>query len=265
VHPYRLDTLGEAASVRALGVEQLQALEQTALHPTNLSLCVVGDVEPDQVFALAEELFGKAGSAAPPPPKVVAEPAQTEPRRAFRLLDKAQAHLVYGFLGMTVGAPERHALDVLTSILSGQGGRLFVELRDKRSLAYSVSSFSVEGLDPGYFGIYMGTSPEKVAQALEGIRRELDKIVQHPVTAAELDRARRYLIGAHAIGLQKNSARAALIAYDAAYGVGADTYLHYEEQINAVTLDRVQAVAQHIIDPTRSTLAILGPKVADVA
>ena len=91
-------------------------------------------------------------------------------------------------------------------MLSGQGGRLFVDLRDRRSLAYSVTSFSLEGLDPGYFAVYLGCSPEKVDEAVEGIRRELLALTEAPVEAAELDRARRYLMGAHDIGLQRAGA-----------------------------------------------------------
>jgi zinc protease len=264
VHPYRLDPIGEEKSVQALGPAQLHALHASTMHRSQLVMAIVGDVDPERTFALCDELFGRPDGASPAVPQVPVEPAMDAPRRSFRELQKAQAHLVYGFLGTTVAAPERHALDVLSSVLSGQGGRLFVELRDKRSLAYSVSSFSVEGTDPGYFGVYMGTSPEKVKGALRGIREQLDLVCQGPLPQADLDRAKRYLIGTHAIGLQKNSARAALIAYDEAYGVGADTYLRYQEQIEAVTADGVLQVARKLLVPARGALAILGPKAADV-
>lgn len=264
VHPYRFDPLGEVVSVQGLTRSSLRGLCGSALSRSGLALAVVGDIEPDAAFSLAEELFAPHAGEAAAFPQVPAEPEQTEPRRAFKLLDKAQAHLVYGFKGTTVRSADRYALDVLSSVLSGQGGRLFVELRDKRSLAYSVSSFSVEGIDPGYFGVYMGTSPEKVRDALRGIREELDVVMNTRLPEADLHRARRYLIGTHAIGLQKSSARAAFIAYDEAYGVGADAYLRYEEQINAVTSDRVLEVARHILAPARGTLAILGPRGADV-
>jgi zinc protease len=264
-HPYRFDTLGEVASVKGLGEAELRALQRTAMHPSNLTLCIVGDVDVERAFALCEELFGGESAPRPAPPEVPAEPPQRAPRKAFRALDKEQAHLVLGYPGVTVRSPERHALEVLSSVLSGQGGRLFAELRDKRSMAYSVSSFSVEGLDPGYFGVYMGTSPEKVAAALEGIRAELGKVLEGPLGAEELARARQYLIGAHAIGLQKNSARAAIIAYDSSYDIGADNYTRYEQQIAAITAEDVLAVARQLLDPGRATLAILGPPQADVA
>jgi zinc protease len=265
VHPYRFDTLGEQASVQALSLEGLRALKAGPLHLSNLTLAIVGDIDPDRAFALAEELFDRADGLAQPAPAVPLEPAQDAPRRVFRELDREQAHLIYGFPGVTVSSPERFAIDVLSSVLSGQGGRLFVELRDKRSMAYSISSFSVEGIDPGYFGVYMGTSPEKVPAAFQAICEELDKLAQTPISAAELDRAKRYLVGAHAIGLQKNSARAALIAYDDAYGTGADSYLQYDAQIEAVTPEMVLGAARSILDPRRGTLAVLGRRTADMS
>lgn len=263
-HPYRLDVLGEVGSVSALGEPDLRALQRAALHPANLTVSIVGDVDVERAFGLCEELFGAAPGPAPEGPQIPVEPEQREPRRSFKLNEKEQAHLVLGFKGVTVRSPERHALEVLSSVLSGQGGRLFMELRDKRSLAYSVSSFSVEGLDPGYFGVYMGTSAEKVGGALAGIRAELARAAESPLAPEELERAQRYLVGAHAIGLQKNSARAAIIAYDSAYGLGADNHTRYEEQIHSVTAAQVQEVARRLLQPRRAALAILGPKAADV-
>jgi len=103
-----------------------------------------------------------------------------------------------------------------------------------------------------------------VKGALAGIREQLDLTMQGPLAQADLDRAKRYLVGSHAIGLQKNSARAALIAYDDAYGVGADAYLRYQERIEAVTAEEVLQAARRVLAPARGALAVLGPKAADV-
>jgi zinc protease len=176
---------------------------------------------------------------------------------------KAQAHVVYGFLGVRIDEPERYALEVLSSVLSGQGGRLFIELRDKRSMAYSVSSFSLEGIDPGYFAVYMGTSPEKVGAATAGIRVELAKIRDERIGATEIDRARSYLIGSHAIGLQKHASRAAVIALDELYGLGAENHLAYEQKILAVDAEAVRNAAQRVLRLDRAVLAVLGPRPAD--
>ncbi|MGZ3460821.1 MAG: M16 family metallopeptidase, partial [Archangium sp.] len=258
-HPYRLSTLGEQSSVEKLGPDALHAYHAAHMDPSQLTLCVVGDVKVDEVLALAHEAFGASRGRAAPPPEVRPEPPPESPRSDKRVLARAQAHLVLGFQGVRVNDGRRHALEVLSTLLSDQGGRLFVELRDKRSMAYSISSFSIEGVDPGYFAVYMGTSPEKVEAALEGIRGELARVRDEPIPEAELARAKQHLIGTHEIGLQRNGSRAALLALDACYGLGLENFLHYADRVAAVTAEDVRAVARQLIDFDRSALVLVGP------
>ena len=138
-HPYRLDPLGTARSVRALDRRQLLAFYRRHYHPEALTLAVVGDVDPADVLARVARLFERpagrkrrpsraaasartrAGTRAP-----AAEPAVTAPRRVVRHLSREQAHLVVGFPGVTLDSRDRFALELLSQVLSGQGGRLFV-------------------------------------------------------------------------------------------------------------------------------------------
>jgi zinc protease len=257
-HPYRFDTLGTEASVAALDPALLARYRSEQYPAGAITLSVVGDVDPERVREMVRrKLDGKAR------PKPVISPPQEEPpeapRFAIRTLEKAQAHLVVGFPGARLADEVRWPLEVLSAVLSGQGGRLFVELRDKRSLAYSVTSFSMEGVDPGYFALYIGCGPEKVKEALEGIRNELRRVREDPVTVAELERARMHLIGTHAISLQRNSARAAVYAFDECYGLGADASSRYAEHISAVRADDVLAAAQRVLAPPREVVALVAP------
>lgn len=258
-HPYRLSLLGEAPVVERLTAADLLSYHQRHLDPSQLTLCAVGDVRADELFALAEEAFGEAGALAAPPPSPGLEPEIEAPRRSHRQLDRAQCHAVYGFHGARVTDSWRSALDVLSTALSGQGGRLFVELRDKQSLAYSVSSMSLEGIEPGYFAVYIGTSPEKLQTALDGIRQELAKLCEKPLSAEELQRAKRHLVGTHEIGMQRNGARAAVMALDHCYGLGANQWLSYASKVERVTADEVLEVARRVLRPERSALAVVGP------
>ena len=259
-HPYRLDTLGTAASVSTMTPGRLAAYRSERYPVSQATLSVVGDVDPDRVSQLVRERLGKLPHA--PAPRIV--PPQEEPisapRAAVRKLDKAQSHLVIGFPGARLSDPLRWELELLSAILAGQGGRLFLELRDKRSLAYSVTSFSVEGVDPGYFAAYIGCGPGKLREALEGIRQELLRCRESPPSAAELDRARSHLIGTHAIGLQRNSSRAAIYAFDECYGLGADASSRYAERIAAVGAADVLAAAQRVLDPRAEVLALVAPE-----
>jgi zinc protease len=210
------------------------------------------------VLSQAEAAFGESRQRTPPP-AVAEEPGWDGPRTARKVLQKAQSHVVLGFPGARVTDSWRRPLEVLSTLLSGQSGRLFLELRDKQSLCYSVSSMSLEGVDPGYFAVYIGTSPEKVEQALAGIRLELSKVRDEKVSLHELERARQHLMGVHEVGLQRNGARAGVIALDVAYGLGPDRYLRYADEIAAVTPEQVQEVARRVIDFDRSALAVVGP------
>ncbi len=259
VHPYRMSMLGERLTVEKLGPAELKAFHARHVDFSKMVLSVVGDVDADDVIKRARDAFGQLKSPGGPGVTVPVEPPWSGPREAKRTLQKAQTHLVLGFPGARVTDAWRRPLDVVSTVLSGQSGRLFLELRDKQSLAYSVSSMSVEGVDPGYFAVYMGTSPEKVETALLGMRRELKRLCDEPVSDAELSRAKEHLIGVHEIGLQRNGARAATMALDELYGLGAEAYLKYAEEIAAVDAKAVQEVSRRVLDFDRCALSVVGP------
>ncbi|HEY8206482.1 MAG TPA: pitrilysin family protein [Myxococcaceae bacterium] len=258
-HPYRLPQLGEEGVVEKLTADALRDYHRKYMDPSQLTLAVVGDVKVDQVMAAAEKHFGRAREGAAPPPEVPQE-SPTEPSRTMKkTLVKQQTHAVLGFLGLTLRDPRRRTQEVLSTVLSGQGGRLFVELRDKRSMAYSVTGLAAEGVDPGYFGVYIGTSPEKAEQAIDGIKAELRRVREEPITTAELERAQQHMVGTHAISLQRNASRAALFGLDYLYGMNDENFTHYADQVWAVTPEKVQQLARELIDFERCVTAIVGP------
>jgi zinc protease len=257
-HPYRLSLSGETESVATLTPERLREFHATYFDPSRMTLAVVGDVDTQKVLEAATHAFGQS-RAKVVLPTVAIEPLVTAPRQAKRTLTKAQTQVVLGFPGARVTDAWRRPLEVLSTLLSGQSGRLFIELRDRRSMAYSVSATSLEGVDPGYFAIFMATSPEKVDAALAGMRAELQKLKVEPVGADELVRAKRYLVGTQQIGLQRNGARAATMALDACYGLGPEKHLGYANEMEAVTADEVLEVARRVLDFQKETLVTVGP------
>ncbi|MGZ3480727.1 MAG: M16 family metallopeptidase, partial [Myxococcaceae bacterium] len=258
-HPYRMPQIGERATVERFTADQLRAHHRRFHDPSRMVLAIIGDVNGAEVLERARTLFGAAGEGPQPLPTVPREAPPAERRHVHRPLARAQAHVVLGFQGLTLFDPDRYPLEVLSSVLSGMGGRLFTELRDKRSMAYSVTSMAVEGIDPGYFAVYIGTSADKREAAEAGMQTELRKLLDAPVTPAELDRARAHLVGTHEIGLQRNAARAAMLALDTAYGLGLDNFEHYDERIEAVTAGDVQRVARRIIRLDRPVVSVVGP------
>jgi len=249
-HPYRLPLGGLRESVERFGTDSVLAHHEQLIRADNLVLGVAGDVDPDWIAqALSVRLAGlPSGSGGDFAARMPApEPPPSEPRFAVERADRAQAHLILGFQGLALDDGDRFSLELLAQILAGQSGRLFLELRDRQGLAYSVNAVNVEGLAPGFFSVYIATAPEKLDQARSGIEDELDRLLQQPVTTSELDRAKRYLTGTHAIDRQRSAARAASLALDGRYGLGTDAALRYPEQIEALTREDLLRVARRVM------------------
>jgi zinc protease len=258
-HPYRLPLIGTKRSVRAFRVEALEAHHARLVRAPNLVLAVAGDVDPDAIAARLSALLADLDGGEFEPPSPAPEPAPREIRVAELRKRRAQAHLVLGFRGLDVRDGDRFALEIVAQILAGQGGRLFLELRDRQSLAYSVSAVNVEGVAPGFFAVYMGTAPEKIELAREGILLELRKLVESPPADEELRRAQSYLTGNFAIDQQRSAVRAGQISLDALYGLGADAYTRYVERILSVGKDDVLRVARRVLALDAYTLAMVRP------
>jgi zinc protease len=250
-HPYALNSLGTEQSVTKLGAEELHRIYKKHARPGALVLAVAGDVKAKDVFDKINRLFGawpkgdgegeKLRFAAPSPP--------ARPIISTLARDKEQVHIVIGFLGSTLTSPDRYALEVVDTVLSGQSGRLFTQLRDKQSLAYSLSSFSLLGLDTGSFGIYIGTSPDKKKEAIASVWHELNRIRQTRITKEELDKAKNLILGQYDLSLQTNSAQALDMALSETYGLGQDFGNRYAQAINQITADEVMKAAAKYIQP----------------
>ncbi len=261
-HPYRLSVGGEQASVQRLGRGSLQRYFRKHFRPSGLVMTVVGDVDPDAVVAETYRLLGAPMAAAAAPPAVPREVVPRAARRADLTLPKQQAHVLLGFPGVSVVDRDRFALEVLAAVLSGQGGRLFVNIRDQRGLVYRINAFSLEGLDPGYFAVYGATSPDKVDVLVREIRAELKRVRREAVPAAELGRAKRYLIGHHDLSLQQRSTLASTVAFNELYGLGYGAHLAYAGAIQAVTAADLRRVAKRYLSPRREVLAVVRPEAA---
>ncbi len=259
-HPFALPVNGTSESVAGLTREDMVSYYRGLAVPDNLVLTVVGDVRTDYVVRRVQEVFGRPaeGKIALPDPPDPSPPSA--PIREVVHRDKKQAHIAYGFLGTTLKDSDRYPLEILNAVLSGQGGRLFLELRDRQSLAYAISSFHFESLEPGALGVYIATAPDKVETALAGIRRELDKIRSTPISVEELERAKKYIIGGYEIDLQRNASQAADMGFNERYGLGWDEYRRFPERISAVTREDVLRVAQKYIRPDAPVIGMIAPE-----
>ena len=125
------------------------------------------------------------------------------------------------------------------------------------SLAYAITAYAIEGLAPGYFAVYIGTSQDKLQKAEAGIRSELTKVIDGGVTAEEVERSQRYLVGSYEVALQRASARSGSMALNEAYGLGYDDYARYADRITAVTAAQVHEVARDLLCFDRSVMSVI--------
>lgn len=253
-HPYARDPQGTKESITGLTREDVVNGYKNLTHSSGSLIVVSGQCDPELWIGKLNNSVGTWKMSETT--KGYTIEALNSDKHEFKHLDKEQSHIIAGFRGLTIGDPQRYAMQIMQSILGGMGGRLFSELREKASLAYSVSPINFEGIDTGYCGAYIGCSPDKGKKAIEMMNVEFDKISNEKVSEAELERAKRYLIGRHDIDLQRNAAFAGGILFNELYGLPYQEIFFYAENINAITAKDVQALAQKIFSQNKICVAV---------
>jgi zinc protease len=258
-HPYSHLSIGRREDLETVSRDDLIGFHRSLLQSHQTVFSVVGDVTVEEVLPLFQHQ-GKAlqfGNGHTPP---LTTPAMTMPPTAIEQvieMEGQQTHIVWGFPTVTLHDPNRYALRLLDTILGGMGGRLFVELRDQKSLAYTVTTVDTYPINTGFLALYIGCSPEKETAALDEFQRVVHDVQHNGVTDEELARAKTYLEGVLDIGLQGTSQRTAV------YGLGTlqmgkwNAYKSYLKALQNITREDVQRVAQQYLNPDRSVRVII--------
>ncbi len=257
-HPYSKDLLGTNKTISTIDSDVLKNHWSKMAGSNNCVLVAVGDFNLEKQLKEFEHLAGGLQKGKAYNEILEIEPLR-EDKKVFYNFKKEQSHIILGYRGLSFKDSDRFALQILQAVLSGQGGRLFLELRDKASLAYSVAPIHMDGMDTGYFGVYIGCSPEKGKTAIKMIHEELEKVMTKPISANELSRSKRYLIGKNHIDLQRNSSQASSILFDEIYGIDSEETFHYAEHIKNIRVADIQKVAQRILSGRSVTVAV-GPE-----
>lgn len=256
-HPYERDLYGSADSVKGLSKGLIGSHLSKMAQAKNLLIVVSGGINQKKWLERLEEATSHLPTGKPLNSNF-AHQGPKEDTRTYKKLEREQTHIIIGYKGLTLNDPRRYTLQIIQSILAGQGGRLFIELRDKASLAYSVSPMRMEGIDTGYFGAYIGCSPNKGEKAIAMLREEFRKLMETPVGPAELDRAKRYLIGRHDIDLQRNSAISSSILFNELYDIQSEEVFRYAEYLKDISAEDVRKLANDIFNQ-KFVLTAVGP------
>ncbi len=267
-HPYALPVLGTEETVSQLDQAKLQRYHQTHFRPDNMVISVAGRIRPEQAIALIEQVFGdwsapttEDGSVLPLPPLTLPTPA-VQPEKVVTVQDTQQAIVMLGYLTASVRQEDYAALKLLNTYLgNGLSSRLFVELREKRGLAYDVSAFYPTRLDASQFVVYMGTAPTNAAIALEGLHAEVDRLCNTTLTPEELQSAQNKLLGQYALGKQTNAQLAHIYGWYETLGLGIGFDHQFQEWVAAVTAEDAQEIASRYFS-TAPYVSLVGSTVA---
>lgn len=257
-HPYAHEQIGTASELETVTAQDIRDYWKGIFDPSRLHFSVCGNVDRDAWADLLEVATGRM----PKRSATIGSPKLNSLEKSVSIYEKAekeQSHIILGFRSYDMTDPRRHTVHLIQSVLAGQGGRLFIELRDKESLAYSVAPTRLEGIEGGYFGAYIGCSPEKGEKAVRMMRAEFRKLIENRVPDDELDRAKRYMIGRHDIELQRTSSIASGLLYEDLYGLDYNELFDYATMIRAITPEMVREVARDLFSRPE-VLAVVGPR-----
>ncbi len=258
------DPLGRAIIGRAAVIAQTPADEIGRFHnsryvPANVVIAAAGAVDHDAVVEMARQRAGDLDGSGRAPAAPLTPPAEAA-RRRFERKDTEQYHVCFGGPGISRHDERRFALRVLDTIFGGtSSSRLFQEIRERRGLAYAVYSFTSAYQDTGQVGLYLGTRPDNLVEALAVVGAELVRMREEPATAEELHRAKENLKGRVVLSLESTGARMNRLGSE----VLADEPLmpldELVSRIDAVTLDDLHVLVDELWAPERLSAAGIGP------
>jgi len=262
-HPYaHIDTT--AAVVKKVKATDLKSWHKAAFVPGNAFLVVTGDVSPDRVKTSAERAFGKwtgtvTVAAAPAAPALPAA-------RSVYIVDRpesVQSMIYYGNLALPRNDPGYIPLTVVNQVLGGSASsRLFMDLREKRSLTYGAYSDFDDFVQVAPFSAMAAVRTEVTAQAIAAFTEHLDRIVKEPAGEAELVDAKRYLTDRFPLRIETAGKIAGLVSELREFNLPDDYWDKFRGSIEGVSAQAALEAAQRYIRPNQAALVVVGKAAA---
>jgi predicted Zn-dependent peptidase len=256
-HPLGRPIIGRADVISSVAVPTIAEWHDGRYVPGNMVVAAAGNLEHDAIVALVEGAF--PAPQAPAPAAAGASPNGRAPILRFHQKETEQYHVCLGGRGMPRGDDRRFALRVLDTILGGStSSRLFQEVREKHGLAYSVFSYANHYQDSGQVGLYLGTRPDRVRDAMGVVGTELRRLQEDGVSEAELELARENVKGRTVLSMESTLTRMNRLGSSVLMGVPLLTVDEVLAAFDAVTLDDVGELARELWQPERLSAAGVG-------
>ncbi len=256
--PYAHPVEGTKESMSAITRTSVMKHYQAYYHPNNAILSVAGDITGDEIQNKLVPRLSKWPVVEVP--KKEFTPVFAKGQETVKISRNiTQANIIIGHAGVSRGNPDFYALSLMNYILGGGGfaSRLQEEIRNKRGLAYSVSSFFEPDKYPGSFQIVLQTKNTSAKEAVSLALQEMDRMQKEQVSDKELDSAKKYLIGSFPMRLDTQSKLVNFLTQVEYYGLGIDYPEKYPALIGSVTKEDILRVAGTYLHPKEYTLVIV--------
>ena len=259
-HPYGFAGKTMERDLPGLTRKEIVDFYHSQFRPEYLTLSVVGDVNTRDVAAMVSDLF-PAQDAKAPVRLLWPKPQQELKKPALIRIPKetAQTWVVRGYLVPGIESEDYATFKVISALLGhGLSGRLFVNLRERRGLAYTTSAIYESQADPTGFFIYIGTDPKNTKAVREGFDVEMARLSQEPVSDQELAEAKSKFVGAFDLSHEGNSSQAFYLSFYELMGRGFQFDENYPELIEKVSAKDIQRVAEKYLSKP-DVESIVGP------
>jgi len=258
-HPVGWEIIGTRESVA--GIQREDILDHVAhtYLPCNVVVAVAGNFEIEQVMEQLTRGLANWHSG-PLPSRLPVGDLPTGRGMHIEFKETEQAHICLGLPGLPLGHPDQFKLRLLNVILGeGMSSRLFLEIREKRGLAYSVGSYTSFLSDTGAIVLYAGVPPDKAEAAVSAMIGQLDALRDQKVPDSELNKAREFLKGRTMLRMEDTFANAEWFGRQEVLNQEVLTVDDVLQRLDAVNTSEVQEVARQWLDTSRLRLAAIGP------
>lgn len=258
-HPLGRNILGPKENIRTFTRKDFSAYLKRNYTPLNTVVCIAGSFSEAKVLAKIKKEFGglKHGN---PPNFIPFSSEQEAPRVAIKEKKTDQTHFILGVPAYPYLHKDEYALAVLATILGGgMSSRLFMEVREKRGLAYSVHAWVDKYPDTGSLAVQAGVEHEKLEKTITTILGEFKKIKRTKVSSEELKKAKEFMKGTMTLSLETSDEIAGHAATSMISLGRLRPLSEVLKGIENVTAGDIQRVARDLLKTERLNLAIIGP------
>ncbi|MBD3238827.1 MAG: hypothetical protein GF332_04295 [Candidatus Moranbacteria bacterium] len=258
--PAGWDIIGTKATVKKMTRTKLINFKKKYYKQNNCVICIAGKFDQKKVEQKFLRYFAKLEAGQEKVKKKPVKDRQYKARKKLKFKETDQSHCVTGFRAFDIFDSRKHVLNVLNAVLGGgMSSRLFSEIRDKRGLAYYITSEVELYTDSGYIAAQAGVDNKKLTQAIELIIAEYNKLKRISIGSQELDKVKNFLKGQSLLAMESSNAQAMYYANQMILTGKIETLEEKFKSIDAVTSKQVQELAQELFIDKNLNVAVIGP------